>query len=199
MEPHHAMFADEIAWFFNTETNLNLSQILEYEVWYYCCRWWWVVEVWWLNSVMMGLFEWLYDGLFVVFEFVFFIISFWFPDLFGFDLNLYMWGPVISGVLLRLYGMSLRPNDPIWGYWQVQGWSVKVITGVALTEELKVIMVIPNLSEVKSHLRTFVWGGLKPSYPSEYSFNVTSWQGVEHWIKGREEENKYLRELLPPH
>ena len=47
--------------------------------------------------------------------------------------------------------------------------------GVALTEELKVIIVIPNLSKVKSHLGTFVRGGLKPSYPSEYSFNVTSW------------------------
>ena len=56
--------------------------------------------------------------------------------------------------------------------------------GVALTEELKVIMVIPNLSEVKSHLGTFVRGDLKPSYLSEYSFNVTSWQGVEHWIRG---------------
>ena len=63
-------------------------------------------------------------------------------------------------------------------------------------EELKVIMVIPNLSEVKSHLGTFVRGGLKLSYPSEYSFNI---QGVEQWIRGREEENKYLRELLPPH
>lgn len=30
MEPHHTMFADEIAWFFNTKTNLNLSQVLEY-------------------------------------------------------------------------------------------------------------------------------------------------------------------------
>ena len=79
-----------------------------------------------------------------------------------------MWGPVISGVLLRLYGLGLQPNDPI------RGWSVKVIMGVALTEELKVIMVIPNISEVKSHLGTFVRGGLKLSYPSEYSFNVTS-------------------------
>ena len=106
--------------------------------------------------------------------------------------SFFLWGPVISGVLLRLYGMGLRPNDPIRGYWQVRGWSVKVITGVTLTEELKVIMVIPNLSEVKSHLETFVWGGLKPSYPSEYSFNVTSWQGVEHWIRGgRRKTNIY--------
>ena len=46
--------------------------------------------------------------------------------------------------------------------------------GMALTEELKVIMVIPNLSEVNSHLGNFVQDGLKPSYPSEYSFDVTS-------------------------
>ena len=55
---------------------------------------------------------------------------------------------------------------------------------MALKEELKVIMVISNLSKVKSHLGTFVRGGLKPSYLSEYSFNVTSWEGVEHWIRG---------------
>ena len=46
--------------------------------------------------------------------------------------------------------------------------------GMALMEELKIIMVIPNLSEVKSHLGTFVRGILKPSYPSEYFSNVTS-------------------------
>ena len=45
---------------------------------------------------------------------------------------------------------------------------------MVLTEELKVVMVIPNLSEVKGHLGTFVRGGLKLSYPSEYSFDVTS-------------------------
>ena len=45
---------------------------------------------------------------------------------------------------------------------------------MVLTGELKVVMVIPNLSEVKSHLETFDRGGLKPSYPSEYSFDVTS-------------------------
>ena len=100
------------------------------------------------------------------------------------NLELLLWGPVISSVLLRLYGMGLRPNDPIRGHWQVWGWLAKVITGVALKEELKVIMVIPNLFEVKSHLETFVRSGLKSSYPSEYSFNVTSWQGVEYWIRG---------------
>ena len=93
-----------------------------------------------------------------------------------------MWGPVISGVLLRLYVMGLRPNDQIRGHWQVRGWSAKVITGVALKEELKVFMVIPNLSEVKSHLRTFVRGDLKHSYPSRYSFKGTLWWEVEYWI-----------------
>ena len=42
-------------------------------------------------------------------------------------------------------------------------------------EELKFIMVIPNLSEVKGHLGTFIWGGLKPSYPHEYNFKGTLW------------------------
>ena len=51
---------------------------------------------------------------------------------------------------------------------------------MVLTEKLKIIMVIPNLSEVKSHLGTFIRGGLKSSYPFEYFFNVTLWQEVEH-------------------
>ena len=50
-----------------------------------------------------------------------------------------MWGPVISEVLLRLYGLGLWPNDPIWGCLQVRGWSVKVVTEISLKEELKVI------------------------------------------------------------
>ena len=98
--------------------------------------------------------------------------------------SFFLWGPVISGVLLRLYGMGLRPNDPIWGHWQVRGWSANVITGMVLTEELKVIMVIPKLSEVKSHLGTFVWGGLKPSYPSEYSFKCDLMTGSRILDKG---------------
>ena len=85
-----------------------------------------------------------------------------------------LWGPVISGVLLRLYGLGLRPTDPIRGHRQVRGRLAKVITGMALKEELKVIMVSPNLSEVKSHIETFIRGGLKPSYPPEYYFKVTS-------------------------
>ena len=115
------------------------------------------------------------------FFFFFFSLSFvlFFKKIF---IKTNMWGPVISGVLLRLYGMGLRPNDPIRGHWQVRGWSTKVITGVVLKEELKVFMVIPNLSEVKSHLGTFVQGGLKYSYPSRYSFKGTLWREVEYWI-----------------
>ena len=40
-------------------------------------------------------------------------------------------------------------------------------------EELKVIMVIPNLSEVKSHLGKGLQGGLKHSYPLGYYFKGT--------------------------
>ena len=50
-----------------------------------------------------------------------------------------MWRPVFSGVLLRLYGLDLWPNDPIQGCQQVQGWSTKVVTKISLKEELKVI------------------------------------------------------------
>ena len=50
-----------------------------------------------------------------------------------------MWRPVISGVLLRLYGLDLWPNDPIQGCKQVRGWSTKVVTEISLKEELKVI------------------------------------------------------------
>ena len=96
------------------------------------------------------------------------------------------WGAIVGTnylrVLLRLYGMGLRPNDQIRGHWQARGWPAKVITGMTLKEELKVFMVIPNLSEVKSHLGTFVRGGLKHSYPPGYSFKGTLWRGVEYWI-----------------
>ena len=44
---------------------------------------------------------------------------------------------------------------------------------MTLQEELKVIYDDPNLSEVKSHLETFIQGGLKSSYPLEYSFKGT--------------------------
>ena len=55
-----------------------------------------------------------------------------------------MWGSVISEVLLRLYGLSLWPNNPIQGCLQVRGWSVKVVTEISLKEELKVIYDRPK-------------------------------------------------------
>ena len=44
-------------------------------------------------------------------------------------------------------------------------------------------MIGLSLSEVKSHLRTFIRDGLKPSYPPEYNFKGTLWLGVEYWIR----------------
>ena len=40
-----------------------------------------------------------------------------------------------------------------------------------------------NLSEVKSHLETFIRDGLKPSYSPEYSFKGILWLGVEYYIR----------------
>ena len=134
------------------------------------------------NYCTFGLFKWHCSYSSYRVFFLFFLQSFvctFFKKIF---IKTNMWGPVISGVLLRLYGMGLRPNDPIRGHWQVWGWSAKVITGVALKEELKVFMVIPNLSEVKSYLGTFVRGSLKHSYSSRYSFKGTLWREVEYWI-----------------
>ena len=50
-----------------------------------------------------------------------------------------LWGPIIFGVLLRLYGLGLWPNDLIRECYQVRGRSTKVVTEIALKEELKVI------------------------------------------------------------
>ena len=50
-----------------------------------------------------------------------------------------MWGPVISGVLFRLNGQGLWPNDPVRGRRHVQGRSTKVEAEMTLQEELKVI------------------------------------------------------------
>ena len=44
-----------------------------------------------------------------------------------------MWVPAISGVLLRLYGMGLQPNDLIWEQ------STKMVMEIALREGLKII------------------------------------------------------------
>ena len=52
-----------------------------------------------------------------------------------------------------------------------------------MKEELKVIWV-SNLSEVKSHLGTFIWGGLKPSYHLEYLFQGNLITGSQILDKG---------------
>ena len=55
-----------------------------------------------------------------------------------------MWGPIISGVLFRLNGLGLWPNDPIRGRRHVQGRSTKVEAEMTLQEELKVIYDRPK-------------------------------------------------------
>ena len=75
-----------------------------------------------------------------------------------------MYGLVISGVLFRLNGLGLWPNDPVRGRRHVQGRSTKVEAEMTLQEELKVIYDRPKP----------VRGGLKPSYPPEYYSQVTS-------------------------
>ena len=52
-----------------------------------------------------------------------------------------MWGPVISGVLFRLNGLGLWPNDPVRGRRHVRGQSTTVEAEMALQEELKVIYI----------------------------------------------------------
>ena len=55
-----------------------------------------------------------------------------------------MWGPVVSRVLLRLYGLGLWPNDPIRGCKQVQGRLTKVVMEIALKEGMKTIYGSPK-------------------------------------------------------
>ena len=50
-----------------------------------------------------------------------------------------MWGPVVSGVLFRLNGLDLWPNDPVRGRRHIQGRTTKVEVEIVLQEELKVI------------------------------------------------------------
>ena len=75
-----------------------------------------------------------------------------------------MWGPVISGVLLRPYGLGLWPNDLIQGCSLVQEWSTKVVIEIALKEGLKIIYGSPKS----------IRGGLKPSYTPECYLKVAS-------------------------
>ena len=55
-----------------------------------------------------------------------------------------MYGLVISGVLFRLNGLGLWPNDPVRGRRHVQGRSTKVEAEMTLQEELKVIYDRPK-------------------------------------------------------
>ena len=55
-----------------------------------------------------------------------------------------MWGPVVSGVLFRLNGLGLWPNDPVQGRIHIQGRSTKVEVEIALQKELKVIYNRPK-------------------------------------------------------
>ena len=84
-----------------------------------------------------------------------------------------MWGPVISGVLFRLNGLGLWPNDPVRGHRRVRERSTKVEAEMVLQEELKVIYDRPKPIRGESHLGIFIRGGLKLSYPPEYSFKGT--------------------------
>ena len=64
-----------------------------------------------------------------------------------------MWGPVVSGVLFRLNGLSLWPNDPIRGRKHIRGRSTNVEVEIALQEELKVIY--NRLKPVRSEKSTW--------------------------------------------
>ena len=55
-----------------------------------------------------------------------------------------MWGPIISGVLFRLNGLGLWPNDPVRGHRHIRGRSTMVEVEMALQEELKVIYDRPK-------------------------------------------------------
>ena len=53
-------------------------------------------------------------------------------------------GSVVFGVLFRLNGLGLWPNDPVQGRRHIRGWSTKVEVEMALQEELKVIYNKPK-------------------------------------------------------
>ena len=60
------------------------------------------------------------------------------------DRKYYLWGPVASGVLFRLNGLGLWPNDLVQGRIHIRGRSIKVEAEIALQEELKVIYNRPK-------------------------------------------------------
>ena len=55
-----------------------------------------------------------------------------------------MRGPVVSGVLFRLNGLGLWPNDPVRERRHIRGRLTKVEVEIALQEELKVIYNKPK-------------------------------------------------------
>ena len=55
-----------------------------------------------------------------------------------------MWEPVASGVLFRLNGLGLWPNDLVRGRRHIRGQSTKVEVEMALQEELEVIYARPK-------------------------------------------------------
>ena len=55
-----------------------------------------------------------------------------------------MWGPIISGVLFRLNGLGLWPNNPIRGHKHIQGQLTRVEVEMTLQEGLKVIYDRPK-------------------------------------------------------
>ena len=91
--------------------------------------------------------------------------------IFSYFLGIYLWGPIISGVLFRLNGLGLWPNDPVRGHKHIRGQSTREEVEMALQEELKVIYDRPK--PIRGDHGTFIQGGLKPFYPLEYSFKGT--------------------------
>ena len=55
-----------------------------------------------------------------------------------------MWGLVVAGVLFRLNGLGLWPNDSVQGRRHIRGRSTKVEVEIALQEELKLIYNRPK-------------------------------------------------------
>ena len=78
--------------------------------------------------------------------------------------TLFLWGPIISGVLFRLNGPGLWPNDPVRGHKYIRGRSTKVEVEMALQEELK------GIYDRSKPIR----GGLKPSYTPKCFLKVTT-------------------------
>ena len=57
--------------------------------------------------------------------------------IFSYFLGIYLWGPIISGVLFRLNGLGLWPNDPVRGHKHIRGRLTRVEVEMALQGEMK--------------------------------------------------------------